>query len=118
MISANLIMFSHGCTVGWVSPALLYLMSDDSPLKTGSITIEQASWIGSINCIGALFGIFSIGIFTSFMGCKRAMAFLAIPALMYWLAIIFGETANHIIFARVFLISFFEDFSILVHILH
>lgn len=93
-------MFSHGCTVGWVSPALLLLMSDDSPLKTGPITIEQVSWIGSIGCIGALFGTFSIGIFTSFMGCKRAMVFLAIPAVMYWLTIIYGTSANHIIFAR------------------
>lgn len=100
VILANFIMYSHGCTVGWVSPALLLLMSADSPLKTGPITMEEVSWIGSIGCIGALFGTFSFGVFTSFMGCKRAMAFLAIPAVMYWLAILYGDSANHIILAR------------------
>lgn len=97
---ANFIMFSHGCTVGWVAPALMFLMSDSSSLTSGPLTMEQVSWIGSMSCIGALFGTLSFGVFTSFMGCKRAMVFLAIPAVMYWLTILFGNSANYIIFAR------------------
>lgn len=86
--------------IGWVAPALLLLTSDDTPLKTGPVTLEQMSWIGSMNCIGAMFGTFTFGYFTSFVGCKRAMTFLGIPAMFYWLTIMFGDTVYMIIFAR------------------
>lgn len=98
--SANFISFSQGCIVGWVAPALLLLASDKTPLKTGPITMEQMSWIGSMTNVGALCGIFTFGGFTGFMGCKRAMAFLGIPAICYWLTIMFGDSVHYIIFAR------------------
>lgn len=93
-------MFSHGCILGWVSPALLLLRSDETPLKTGPITLEQMSWIGSMNNIGAMFGTFTFGYFTSVVGCKRAMTFLGIPAVCYWLTIMYGDSVQYIIFAR------------------
>lgn len=98
--AANFIMFSHGCILGWVAPALMLLRSDETPLTSGPITLEQLSWIGSMHCIGAMFGTFTFGFFTSFMGCKRVMAFLGIPAVCYWLTIIYGDSVNFIIFAR------------------
>lgn len=97
---ANFIMFSHGCILGWVSTALLLLTSEDTPLKSGPVTLEQLSWIGSMHCIGAMFGTFTFGCFTSFMGCKRTMAFLGIPAICYWLTIMYGHSVHYIIFAR------------------
>lgn len=93
-------MFSHGCILGWVSPALLLLTSDETPLKSGPITSEQLSLIGSVTNIGALFGTLTFGCFTSFLGCKRAMAFLGIPALCFWLAIMYGDSVYYIICAR------------------
>lgn len=93
-------MFSHGCIIGWVAPALMLLTSDETPLEAGKITLEQLSWIGSMNCVGAIFGTFTFGCFTSFMGCKRAMVFLGIPATVYWLIIMYGDSVNYIIFAR------------------
>lgn len=99
-IIANFIMYSHGCILGWVSTALLLLKSDETPLKTGPITLEQLSWIGSMHSIGAIFGTFTFGFFTSCMGCKRAMAFLGIPAICYWLTILYGNSVYYIIFAR------------------
>lgn len=86
--------------MGWVAPALILLTTDETPLKTGPITLEQLSWIGSVNCIGGIIGTFTFGFFTNFMGCKRAMAFLAVPAGCYWLTIMYGNSVNYIIFAR------------------
>lgn len=99
-IPANSIMFSYGCIVGWVAPALMLLTSDETPLKSGPITLEQLSLIGSMNNIGAIFGIFTFGYVTSFIGCKRAMLFLGIPSVCFWLTIMFGDTVHYIIFAR------------------
>lgn len=50
--AANILQFSQGNTNGWPSPALPVLSSEKSPLVTGPLTIEELSWIGSINCIG------------------------------------------------------------------
>lgn len=58
------------------------------------------SWIGSINNIGAMCGIFTFGYLTSFMGCKRAMTFLGIPATFYWLTIMYADSVYYIVFAR------------------
>lgn len=93
-------MFSHGCILGWVAPALMLLTSDDTPLASGPLTLEELSWIGSMHCIGAIFGTFAFGSLTGFVGCKRAMGLLGIPAISYWVLIVFGNSVNWIIVAR------------------
>lgn len=84
------------------SPSLPILMSDDTPLKSGPLSNEELSWLGSINNLGALCGILTFGFITSFLGCKRSMLFLAFPSAAFWLLIYFGNTYYHILFARFF----------------
>lgn len=50
--SANVIVLAQGCSAGWMSPSLLDLLSDDSPLPNGKLTLEEASWIGSLFSLG------------------------------------------------------------------
>lgn len=95
-------MLSHGCVLGWFPPVLLLLVSDETPLITGPLTTEQLSWLGSVNCIGGLFGSFTFGFFTSLMGCKRAMLFLTLPSISFWLLVYFGTSYYYILFARFF----------------
>lgn len=45
---ANIVTFNFGIGLGWFSPALPMLQSDESPLETGALTISDVSWIGSI----------------------------------------------------------------------
>lgn len=97
---ANLIFLAHGCIVGWVAPALPLLLSEDTPLKTGPLTTEEVSWVGSINAIGAIVGTFMFGYFTTKFGCKLTMTFLAIGSILYWLAIYFGDSYYTLLFAR------------------
>lgn len=39
-ILANLIMLSHGCIIGWFSPALPKLLSANTPLVSGPLTVR------------------------------------------------------------------------------
>ncbi|XP_031637651.1 facilitated trehalose transporter Tret1-like [Contarinia nasturtii] len=101
-IAANLIMLGHGCVVCWFTPSIPILMSEKTPLISGPLTNDEMSWLGSINNVGALGGIFTFGYITSFFGCKRAMIFLALPSIAFWILIYFGNTYYHILFARCF----------------
>lgn len=76
-------------------------MSENTPLKSGPLTNEDVSWIGSISNVGALFGSLSLGYLISFFGCKRAILFITIPEVIFWCLIFFGDHYYFILFARV-----------------
>ncbi|XP_055295469.1 facilitated trehalose transporter Tret1-like [Sitodiplosis mosellana] len=99
---ANIICLGHGLLLGWLSPSLPKLLSESTPLKTGPLTNEQLSWIGSINSIGAICGTFSTGLLTTFIGCKRAMLLLSVPSILFWALILIGDTYYHVLVARIF----------------
>lgn len=84
-----------------MSPALPILSSDDTPLLSGPMSSQQVSWIGSINCLGALCGTLSLGYFISLLGCKRAMLILSMPCILFWLFIFFGDQYYHLLLARI-----------------
>lgn len=75
---------SHGCVIGWVSPFLPLLQSDQSPLETGAITLTQASWVGAFVCVGGVLGNFSFGMLVNLIGSKRTIILLALPQLVYF----------------------------------
>lgn len=78
------------------------LLSDDTPLKTGSITNEELSWIGAMNSVGAICGTFICGAMSALIGSKRAMIYLAYPVIAFWILIYFGNDFYHILAARFF----------------
>lgn len=79
IVCANLITLSHGCILGWLSPFLPLLKSPDSPLDGGAVTLDEASWIGAIICVGGVIGNFMFGMLVNYSGCKRAISCLAFP---------------------------------------
>lgn len=95
-------MLGHGAIIGWFSPALPKLLSENTPLVTGPLNQFQVSWLGSITNIGAMCGTFTFGFITACLGCKRAMLFLALPSIIFWILIFFGNTYNDILLARFF----------------
>lgn len=97
----DLIMFSHGAAMGQLSPALPFLSSEDTPLKSGPLTNDQISWIGSVNCFGAIIGTLSLGYLISVMGSKRAILLLTIPEVLFWVLIYFGDHYYYILIARI-----------------
>lgn len=75
-------MLGFGCGVGWFSPALPLLLSPDTPLSSGPLTIEQLSWSGSILSIGGVMGSLVSGLSMSRIGTKRTLMLLTIPQLV------------------------------------
>lgn len=59
--------------MGWFSPALPVLLSEQTPLITGPMTNEELSTFGATSSIGALVGAFFYGYLSSKMGCKFSM---------------------------------------------
>lgn len=86
--------------MGWVSPSINILLSDESPLTTGPLTYDQLAWLGSINNIGAFCGIITFGGITMRLGCKRCILLLGVPSVVYWILILIGQTYNQVLFAR------------------
>lgn len=98
--TANIIFMSHGVMNGWMAPATIVLLSDESPLKTGPLTNEQLSWVGSLSAFGGIIGTFSFGFIITYFGCKRAMVFLTLPSVVFWVLIYFGNSYYHLVIAR------------------
>lgn len=44
------------CILGWSSPAIVLLTSDESPLPSGKISMVEGSWIASLTNLGGLVG--------------------------------------------------------------
>lgn len=46
--AVNILSITHGSTIGWSSPMIPYLKSEDTHLKSGPINATEASWIGKV----------------------------------------------------------------------
>lgn len=78
----NLLTTGHGIVCGWPSAAVMLLMSDESPLPTGPISIDEASWITALMCAGGLVGNFFFGWVTERYGRKLPLMSLAVPQIV------------------------------------
>lgn len=93
-------MFAHACLAGWIATAFPLLQSEDTPLESGPITVEQTSWLGSLMPLGAVVGTFLYGFIAGWFGIRWTMMLLCIPSLIFWLGIIFGTTIEHLLLVR------------------
>lgn len=100
MFTANIISLAHGCVLSWTSPVIPFLRSEASPLDSGPITIEEASWIGSLNCAGGLIGNFVYAYLADKFGRKKAILCLALPQIMFWLCVIYAKNVFHLYVGR------------------
>lgn len=78
----NLLTVSFGICEAWSSSAVLLLTSDLTPLPSGKITIEEASWIVSILRVGGLFGNIFFGYITSKFGRKIPLIVITVPTIV------------------------------------
>ncbi|PSN52620.1 Facilitated trehalose transporter Tret1 [Blattella germanica] len=96
----SMLSFNNGLTICWAPTMLPILQSEDSPLVSGPITKEQASWLAALQCLGAfLSGPFYIFVINRFSR-KTAGYILAMPFLTSWLFIIFSRTVPLLYIAR------------------
>ncbi|XP_053663210.1 facilitated trehalose transporter Tret1-like [Anopheles marshallii] len=98
---ANLIALAHGFTLGWVSPSLEYLRSNDTHLAGGPMTVEEISWLGSSLCIGGMIGVPLYGSLADRIGKRRALQCIAVPHVAFWMFVIFGTDVVQLCVGRV-----------------
>lgn len=78
----NLLTLSYGISCGWPSPNNFLLLSENSPLASGKISIDEASSIASLLSVGAGFGNFFFTYVTSKFGRKNPLLAMAFPAVV------------------------------------
>lgn len=83
--TANIVVLGQGCAIGWISPTLPILQSDNSPLESGKLTIEEASWVGSISSIGSVVGTIYFGLISVYLGSKNTLILCAFPVTVSFL---------------------------------
>lgn len=76
--TVNIATFSHGLGVGWMSPVMRDLQTDESPLDF-PVLVSQVSWIGSLVGIGSVMGNLIAGLLMDRIGRKMVLFFIAIP---------------------------------------
>lgn len=59
--------------MGWLTPVLPLLKSEDTPLTSGPLSLEDVSWMASIAPIGSVFSALIFRWITIRIGSKRMM---------------------------------------------
>lgn len=79
VLVATLIVYCHGIGLGWLSPMLPQLQSEEKTPLNFVIDVYEASWVGSIICLGGLTGNFLFSYLMNRFGRKAALYGLSIP---------------------------------------
>ncbi|KAK0093180.1 hypothetical protein PV326_014134 [Microctonus aethiopoides] len=87
IVLATLSMAISGSHIGWTSPTLPYLKSNDSHLPT---TSNDASWIVSFYLLGSIPGNLIAALMVDRYGRKSTLLFAGLPLLFGWILIIFA----------------------------
>ncbi|CRL04884.1 CLUMA_CG017935, isoform A, partial [Clunio marinus] len=96
----NLTAFIFGIVIGFTGPNLELFKSDNSPLPSGKITIEEESWISSLAAFGAIGFTLFYGFISEKCGRKIAILLIGIPQTTSWIIMAFASSVNHIYISR------------------
>ncbi|XP_062551194.1 facilitated trehalose transporter Tret1-like isoform X2 [Armigeres subalbatus] len=92
----NCLAISYGSSSGWMSPSILILMSENSPLKSGPITADEGAWIGAILCVGGLVGSTASGWMADRYGRKRTAYVAVIPQIVSWIMVMVADNVYYL----------------------
>ncbi|EDO63618.1 AGAP007753-PB [Anopheles gambiae str. PEST] len=98
--AVHIITASYGVTVGWPAPIIPLLRSPETPLPSGPVTVDEASWIGSTLCIGGTIGTILFAIIHTYFGKKIALLLTSVPHIILWTLILVGDNVWYIYGAR------------------
>ncbi|XP_025408087.1 facilitated trehalose transporter Tret1-like [Sipha flava] len=87
-----------GCSYVFSSTLLAQLRKPTSTLKLNS---EEASWIASISVLVCPVGLIITGVLTDRIGRKRAIQIVYIPMIISWLLLVFADSYEAILIARI-----------------
>ncbi|XP_037708825.1 facilitated trehalose transporter Tret1 [Drosophila subpulchrella] len=95
----NIATFSHGLGVGWMSPVMRDLQTEDSPLGF-PVLVDQVSWIGSVVGIGSVMGNLLAGFLQDRIGRKLVLLFIALPYTVFWFLVYFVQSVEFLYIGR------------------
>ncbi|KAL7741778.1 hypothetical protein ACLKA6_000386 [Drosophila palustris] len=95
----NLICIAHGIGIGWLSPTLRKLQTEDSPLSF-PLNVQEVSWVGSALGIGSVIGNSLSGLLIHRLGSKLCLLFIAIPHSCLWIMVYFAKSVEFLIAGR------------------
>nr|CAD7424469.1 unnamed protein product [Timema monikensis] len=98
--AVDLAAYTQGTIVGWPSPVLPSLQSENSPIGGEPMTDEEASWMGSVLCLGALLLTPIYGYLSNNHSRKLTGYLVGIPPIICWLMIIFARSKMTLFIAR------------------
>lgn len=78
----NLAIMGYGAFEGWTSPSIISLTSPNTLFPSGQISIEQASWLASVHCIGGLFGNIMFGYIINRYGRRLPLILITFPIIV------------------------------------
>lgn len=83
----NAIAILYGLSLGWASPSILFLTSDESPLASGPLTLEQASWVAAFIPLGNIVGNFLLLPISEYLGRRNTILVLVIPYTVSYISV-------------------------------
>ena len=99
-ISVNLASVAYGSSLGWVSPVLPHLLSQETPVGHEPMTDESASWLIGALCLGGLVTTPFLGPLSEKLGRKVLGCWIILPCVISWMLKIFAPNQNYLIAAR------------------
>ncbi|XP_037039365.1 facilitated trehalose transporter Tret1-like isoform X4 [Bradysia coprophila] len=102
ILGVSIISLCHGFAVGWLSSAVPILKSEDTPLQSGPLTVQQTMWLGGVYSLGGAIGSGVFGILVNYFGRTTSMSLLAIPNFTFWFTVLFANNFNQLVVGRFF----------------
>lgn len=72
----------YSLSVGWTASAILLYDSENCPLPSGRIQMDEIAWISSIIGIGGLVGTVIVGWMADRFGRKYSLLSMAVPQIV------------------------------------
>lgn len=92
--------FLDGITIGWCSRAIFLFSSNQSPLSSGRITVDEASWVSSLTAVGMMFSSIFVGTLAKKYGRKWPLVLLTVPSIISWALIYSAKNVYFLYVAR------------------
>lgn len=93
--TVNVLSMVYGIGFGWASPNVVLLLSDESPLPSGKLNMEEASWVVGLLFVGAINGNLLFGYITNRFGRKNPLLLLAVPCIVSFKGIKYSEWTSN-----------------------
>ncbi|XP_057325441.1 facilitated trehalose transporter Tret1-like [Microplitis mediator] len=99
-IIVNLSAILHGMNIGWSSPTMPRLQSEQTPVGDEPLSDYQVSWLNSIVYIASLFVLPICNYVSEKYGRKMVGYLVTIPLITCWILIFFATNFWHLFIAR------------------